>query len=282
MSAIYDQLPEVDHTHHAAVLECREDPRSFQEGHTIPTSSCSTIFRERSGTTFRWATEDALCAVSSAGVRRGARGTWYSRTPQCFASPCAMSCWLSYRSPTSRRNLSRRCETAPRTSRQLAGDFRLDAFVGRSGPVRRNGRELSRGSPVLLPTSRRADWVDPDLDHAAIELADLAQRVPARRNLRACQGPSRQAAGHGRRHWNRRTSGAVWWRNSTWQTATVRPSMISSSALLPLRWRKPILVARSIILAALAELSMRYMRKASCLRESMAREALHFMTTDSL
>ena len=59
--------------------------------------------------------------------------------------------------------------------RQLAGDFRLDAFVGRL--LRFDGSDESfEGIASLAANKPPRDWVDPDLDRAAIELADLAQR----------------------------------------------------------------------------------------------------------
>ena len=59
--------------------------------------------------------------------------------------------------------------------KQLAGDFRLDAFVGRI--VRFDGsHESFEGIASLAASKPPSDWVDPDLDRAAIELADMAQR----------------------------------------------------------------------------------------------------------
>ena len=59
--------------------------------------------------------------------------------------------------------------------KQLAGDFRLNAFVGRLSQF--DGSDESFEGIASLATSKPPrDWVDPDLDHAAIELADMAQR----------------------------------------------------------------------------------------------------------
>ncbi len=59
--------------------------------------------------------------------------------------------------------------------RQLAGDFRLEAFVGRLSQFEGtdNGFE---GVASLAVNKPPRDWVDPDLDGAAIEIADLSQR----------------------------------------------------------------------------------------------------------
>ncbi len=59
--------------------------------------------------------------------------------------------------------------------RKLAGDFRLDAFVGRL--MQFDGSLNSfEGIASLAANKPPRDWVDPDLDRAAIELADLAQK----------------------------------------------------------------------------------------------------------
>ena len=59
--------------------------------------------------------------------------------------------------------------------RQLAGDFRLDAFIGRLSQF--DGSDESfEGIASLAANKPPRDWADPELDHAAIELADMAQR----------------------------------------------------------------------------------------------------------
>ena len=59
--------------------------------------------------------------------------------------------------------------------KQLAGDFRLDAFIGRLS--RFDGSDKSfEGIASLAANKPPRDWVDPDLDQSAIEIADLAQR----------------------------------------------------------------------------------------------------------
>ena len=59
--------------------------------------------------------------------------------------------------------------------RQLSGDFRLDAFIGRLTQF--DGLDDNfEGIASLAANKPPRDWVDPDLDHAAIELADMAQR----------------------------------------------------------------------------------------------------------
>lgn len=74
-------------------------------------------------------------------------------------------------SPQSMAELRERAENV----RQLAGDFRLDAFVGRLS--RFDGSDESfEGIASLAANKPPRDWVDPDLDKAAVELADMAQR----------------------------------------------------------------------------------------------------------
>jgi hypothetical protein len=59
--------------------------------------------------------------------------------------------------------------------RQVAGDFHLDAFIGRLSQF--NGSDEGfEGIASLAANKPPRDWVDPDLDKAAIDLADLAQQ----------------------------------------------------------------------------------------------------------
>ncbi len=58
---------------------------------------------------------------------------------------------------------------------QLAGDFRLDAFAGRLKHFD-GSYESFEGIASLAADKPPQDWADPDLDRAAIELADMAQR----------------------------------------------------------------------------------------------------------
>ena len=58
--------------------------------------------------------------------------------------------------------------------RQLAGDFHLDAFVGRLCHI--NGSDESfEGVASLAANKPPRDWVDPDLDRASVKLAELSQ-----------------------------------------------------------------------------------------------------------
>lgn len=74
-------------------------------------------------------------------------------------------------SPQSLSELRERAENI----RQLAGDFRLDAFVGRLAQF--DGSDESfEGIASLAANKPPRDWTDPDLDQAAIEVADMAQK----------------------------------------------------------------------------------------------------------
>ncbi len=59
--------------------------------------------------------------------------------------------------------------------KELAGDFRLDAFIGRI--ARYDGSDAGfEGIASLAANKPPRDWVDPDLNRAAIEIADMAQK----------------------------------------------------------------------------------------------------------
>ncbi|HHJ14342.1 MAG TPA: ATP-binding protein [Gammaproteobacteria bacterium] len=74
-------------------------------------------------------------------------------------------------SPQSLAELRARAENI----KQLAGDFRLDAFVGRLAQFD-GSDETFEAIASLAANKPPRDWVDPDLDHAAVELADMAQK----------------------------------------------------------------------------------------------------------
>ncbi|BCA81009.1 ATP-binding protein [Desulfuromonas sp. AOP6] len=59
--------------------------------------------------------------------------------------------------------------------KELAGDFRLDAFVGRLAQFESDD-ESFEGIASLAANKPPRNWVDPDMDRASIELADMAQK----------------------------------------------------------------------------------------------------------
>ncbi|MCY4461717.1 MAG: hypothetical protein OXC26_15185 [Albidovulum sp.] len=73
--------------------------------------------------------------------------------------------------------------------RQLSGDFRLDAFVGRIAKF--DGTDESfEGIASLAANKPPRDWVDADLDRSAIELADMAQKYLRAETYARVQGRS--------------------------------------------------------------------------------------------
>ena len=74
-------------------------------------------------------------------------------------------------SPQSLAELRDRAENI----RQLAGDFHLDAFVGRLSHF--DGADAAfEGIASLAANKPPRDWVDPDLDRAAVDIAELSQK----------------------------------------------------------------------------------------------------------
>ena len=60
-------------------------------------------------------------------------------------------------------------------ARNLAGDFNLEAFVGRLSTFDGSAERFESVASLAISKPPRT-WVDPDLDRAAIEIADLSQR----------------------------------------------------------------------------------------------------------
>ncbi|MGI9229284.1 MAG: ATP-binding protein [Gammaproteobacteria bacterium] len=74
-------------------------------------------------------------------------------------------------SPQSMAELRDRAENI----KQLAGDFRLDAFIGRLS-IFDGSDESFEGIASLAANKPPRDWVDPELDKTTMELADMAQK----------------------------------------------------------------------------------------------------------
>ena len=142
--------------------------------------------------------------------------------------------------------------------RQLAGDFRLDAFVGRL--ARFDGSDESfEGIASLAANKPPRDWVDPDLDQAAIELADMAQKF-----LRA-ETYARVKGRPDKRHAMAVVIGTNGRPAPLFEEFDIADSDRHAVNALIERVEAALdesdTSRRSIILAALAELSTRYMRK---------------------
>ena len=157
-------------------------------------------------------------------------------------------------SPQSLAELRGRAENI----RQLAGDFRLDAFVGRL--ARFDGSDESfEGIASLAANKPPRDWVDPDLDQAAIEIADMAQKF-----LRA-ETYARVKGRPDKRHAMAVVIGTNGRPAPILEEFDVADSDRAAVNALIDRVEAALdesdTSRRSIILAALAELSTRYMQK---------------------
>ena len=74
-------------------------------------------------------------------------------------------------SPQSLFELRTRAENV----RELTGDFRLEAFIGRLCQYDGND-EGFEGIASLIANKPPRDWVDPDVDHAGVEIAEMSQK----------------------------------------------------------------------------------------------------------
>ena len=141
--------------------------------------------------------------------------------------------------------------------RQLAGDFRLNAFVGRLSQFDTSDDSFENIASLAANKPPR-DWVDPDLDQAAIALAEMAQKFLRAETYARVKGRSE----------NRHAMAVVIGMNGrptplleefhigeSDRTAVNYLIELVSAALEKANTSRP-----SIILAALAELSTRYMQ----------------------
>ncbi len=159
-------------------------------------------------------------------------------------------------SPQSLAELRDRAENI----RQLAGDFRLEAFVGRLSQFD-GSDEGFEGIASLAANKPPRDWADPDLDQATIELADMAQkflrtetyaRVKGRQNKRHAMAV---VVGMGGRPTPVHKEFAI----SDLEREEVDALIKLVEATLERSGEK----RRNIILAALAELSAEYLKAAA-------------------
>lgn len=142
----------------------------------------------------------------------------------------------------------------------IAGDFRLEAFVRRLSHF--DGSDESFEGIVSLAANKPPrDWVDPDVDHAAIELADMAQRFLRAETYARVQGrPDKRHAIavvigiHGRP-----TPLLEEFHVTDSDRATVNDLVGRFAAVLTDAQHSP----RTTILAALAELVTRYMKESA-------------------
>ena len=157
-------------------------------------------------------------------------------------------------SPQSLAELRDRAENI----RHLAGDFRLDAFIGRLSQF--DGSDESfEGIASLAANKPPRDWVDPDLDQAAIELADMAQKFLRAETYARVKGrPDKRQAMAVVIGMNGRPVPLL---EEFYIADSDRAAVNSLVERVAASLEDSDTSQRSIILAALAELSTRYMQK---------------------
>jgi hypothetical protein len=163
--------------------------------------------------------------------------------------------------PQSLAELRQRAENI----RELSGDFRLEALVGRLSQF--DGQdETFEGIASLAANKPPRDWVDPDLDQSAIEIADLAQKFLRAETYARVKGRS-----------EKRQAVAVVIGMNGRPAPLLEEFAIADSDRAEINGliERVVLALeesdtrrRSIILAALAELSARYMRTAPALAKN--------------
>ena len=171
-------------------------------------------------------------------------------------------------SPQSLAELRNRAENIS----QLAGDFRLDAFVGRL--LQLDGSDESfEGIASLAANKPPRNWIDLDLDQAAIELADMAQKfLRAEIYARVKGRPDKRHAMAVVIGMNGRPAPLV-------EEFDIADSDRTAIEEIVTRVERAIGEAipnrKNVILAALAELSARYIKAAICAKESSKRKSVH-------
>ena len=141
--------------------------------------------------------------------------------------------------------------------RELAGDFRLDAFIGRVAQY--DGSDTGfEGIASLAANKPPRGWVDPDMDYATMEIADMAQKFLRAETFTRIQGRP------GKRHAMAVVIGMEGRPTPLLEEFDVMDS--DRTAINDLIDRVSTTLetvdtnSRSIVLAALAELSTRYMK----------------------
>ncbi|RED45017.1 ATP-binding protein [Aestuariispira insulae] len=71
--------------------------------------------------------------------------------------------------------------------KKIGGDFRLDAFIGRLAKIEGTEQDIE-GIASLAANKPPRDWTDPDLDRAAVEMTDLAQKFIRAENFARVKG----------------------------------------------------------------------------------------------
>lgn len=143
--------------------------------------------------------------------------------------------------------------------KDVSGDFRLDAFIGRMAQFDGSDTEIE-GIASLAANKPPRDWADPDVDRALIEIADLAQKFIRTETFARVKGRSQK----------REALAVVVGLNGR-PVPILEEFAVSDSERVAVNEVVARVAAaleeadtgqRSIILAALAELSARYMQLA--------------------
>jgi hypothetical protein len=144
-----------------------------------------------------------------------------------------------------------------KTILNVSGDFRLDAFIGRLVQFDGSDGEVE-GIASLAANKPPRDWADPDVDRANIEIADLAQQFIRIETFARVKGrPQKRDALAVMVGLNGRPSPLL---EEFAVADTDRAEINNLIARVSLAVEQADTTRRSVILAALAELSARYMR----------------------
>ncbi len=168
--------------------------------------------------------------------------------------------------PQSLAELRDRAENA----RQLAGDFHVEAFVGRLSQF--DGADASfEGIASLAANKPPRDWVDPDLDRAMVDIADMAQKFLRAETFARVKGrPEKRHAMAVVLGMNGRPAPVL---EEFAIADTDRAAVDDIVARVEGALEESDTSRRSIILAALAELSARYMQTAASANGTGKRKA---------
>lgn len=154
--------------------------------------------------------------------------------------------------------------------RQLAGDFHVEAFVGRVSQF--DGTDVSfEGIASLAANKPPRDWVDRDLDLAMVDIADMAQKFLRAETFARVKGRPEK------RHAMAVVIGIDGRPAPIFEEFHVadadRDVIDALIERVGAALAKADMSRRSIILAALAELSARYMAKPSEIKNNVKRRA---------
>jgi len=143
-----------------------------------------------------------------------------------------------------------------KSAKHLAGDFKIDAFAGRLSLLDEAEKSFEQIASLVVSKPPR-DWVDLDLDRAAIELADMSQKfMRAETFARVKDRPQKRQA-------MAVVIGANGAPEPMFEEFVVGTSDRDEIDLLIERLETALAASdphsRNVILAALAELSIRYM-----------------------